>query len=67
VDEFKIVLVADGAFNEAHVHAFGIFLHIRDGTVNDLDLVRDVHEKLVEVEEGHVAAGATAEPNCCNF
>ena len=63
VEHFEVVLVADGAFDEADVHVFGIFLDIHDRAEDEVDLAGEVDEELVEVEEGHVAAGTAAEPD----
>jgi hypothetical protein len=67
VEQYQIVGVADRALDEADIHACGIFLHVGDGAVDEFDFSGELDEKLIEVEERHVAAGATAEPNRGNF
>ena len=67
VQERKVVLVADGALDEAHGDAFGVVFAIDDGAVDDVDPGGEVEEELVEVEERHVAAGAAAEPDGGDF
>ena len=51
VEDFQVVLVADGAFDEADIHIFRIFLHVNDRAVDELDHAGEVNEELVEVEE----------------
>ena len=58
-----VVHAADGAFDEGDVHAFGVPLGVDDGGADDVDLGGELEEPLVEVEEGHVAAGAAVEPD----
>ena len=67
VEHFQVVLVADGAFDEADIHVFRIFLHVHDRAVDEFDLAGEFDEELVEVEEGHVAAGTAAQPDCGYF
>jgi hypothetical protein len=64
VEDFQIVLVADRAFDQAQIHIFRIFLHVHDGAVNEVHGVGEINQKLIEVEERHVATGAAAQPNC---
>jgi hypothetical protein len=40
VENLEVVLVADRAFDEAHVHVLGILLHIHDRAVNEVHGVR---------------------------
>jgi hypothetical protein len=51
MEEFKIVLVANGAFDEADVDVFRIFLHVDNGAIDDIDFAGEFDEELVEVEE----------------
>ena len=64
MQQLQIILVADGAFDEADIDVFRIFLHVHDRAVHEVDLPREFDEELIEGEEGHVAAGTAAEPNC---
>ena len=51
MEHFEVVLVADGAFDEADVHIVRISLEVHDRAVNELDLAGEFDEKFVEVEE----------------
>jgi hypothetical protein len=51
MEEFKIVLVANGAFDEADVDVFRVFLHIDNGAIDDIDFAGEFDEELVEVQE----------------
>jgi len=64
VKQGQVVLVADGAFDEAHIHVLRVFLHVNKRAEDEVNLRGEFDEELVEVEERHVAAGAAAEPNC---
>jgi hypothetical protein len=49
--ELEIILVTNGAFDEADIDVFGIFLHVNDGAIDDIDFAGEFDEELVEVEE----------------
>ena len=40
MEDLQVVLVADGAFDQADIHVFGIFLDVHDRAVNQLDFRR---------------------------
>jgi hypothetical protein len=51
MEEFKIILVANGAFDKADVDVLRVFLHVDNGAIDDIDFAGEFDEELVEVEE----------------
>jgi hypothetical protein len=51
MEEFEVVLVANGAFDQANVDVFRVFLHVDNGAIDDIDFAGEFDEELVEVEE----------------
>jgi hypothetical protein len=62
-DDLEVILIAHSSFNEANVHVFGIFLGVDDRAIDELDAVGELDEKLIQVQERHVTAGATSQPD----
>jgi hypothetical protein len=60
----KIVAVAHGALDQAHIDALRILLDVDHRAVDDVHLAGQVDQEFVQVEERHVAAGAAAQPDC---
>jgi hypothetical protein len=51
VQEFEVVLIADGTFYQAHGDALGILFAVHDRAVNDIDHIGEFDEEFVEVEK----------------
>ncbi len=65
--EFFMLDVGDRALHEGDVHVPRKFLDVRDGRKHQFHLLCEVDQPFIEIEKGHMAAGASAEPHCCDF
>ena len=62
--DFVLVFVgADGAFDEGDVDVFRKMFLVDDGGADEIREFPELEDALVDIEEGHVAAGAAVEPN----
>src|ERR1039457_3313832 len=59
----EIVLGTDCALDKRNVHVFGKLLRIDQGAIDQVDLAGQRNDASVHVEQRHVAAGASVEPD----
>ena len=59
----EIILAADGALDDGDVDIGGDFLGVDERPVHDVRLLGDRDDRLVDVEQRHVAARAAVEPH----
>jgi hypothetical protein len=67
LDLLFVVDRSDGSLDERDVDFVGKLLGVDDGAVDDVDEFGDIEEPLVHVEDRHVTAGTSIEPDCCQF
>jgi hypothetical protein len=67
LDFLFIVNGSDCSLDQGDVNVVGVLLGVDDGAVDDVDELGDIEEPLVHIEDGHVTAGASIEPDCCQF
>ena len=63
LDLLEIVLAADGALDDGDVDVVRKLLRVDQRPVDDVRPLRDDEDRFVDVEHGHVAAGAAVEPH----
>ena len=67
---FDLLLVVDRgdrALDERDVDFVGELLGVDDGAVDDVDEFGELEKPFVHVEERHVAAGTSVQPDRCQF
>jgi hypothetical protein len=60
VNHVEVILVADRALDQAEVDVLGVLFDVDEGAEDQIELGGQFHKELVEVQEGHVAAGTAA-------
>jgi hypothetical protein len=65
LDFMEILFTADGPFNQGHVRHFREILIVYQRAVNQVRFFGDGQNALIDIQKGHVAAGAAIQPDCC--
>ena len=58
----QMIFIGDGAFDERDIDVVRELLDVGDGGVHEIGETGQIDQALIEIEKGHVAAGAAAQP-----